>query len=121
VRRAFLRAMLRSVLVPLGVVLLCAAVRAQPLERVGEPQQSTLHDEQQQQRRQNTFTAGVLLLFGVTTIGLLLITAAVIWGAKVRRLARRAEPATERPDDLWYLRKTLPPDKSSDEPSSPGE
>lgn len=117
-RRTALRTM-RAVLVPVGLALLCVAVRAQPQVPRTEADPPKIVDEQD--RRQNTFTAGVLLLIGVTAIGLLLIAAAIVWGAKVRRMARRPEPRSSQRDDLWYLRGRIPsadPDETVDEAAS---
>lgn len=98
---------LLPVLGAVGVTLVCALAQAQPQDGLGDPEPPSVLDEQQ--RRQNTFTAGMLLLVGVLAVGLLLIAAAIVWGAKIRRLARRPEPGSARPDDLWYLRKPRPP------------
>lgn len=110
-RRAILQPM-RLTLAPLGMIFLCVVAQAQPLDAVHEPEQPTVADEQQ--RREGTFTAGVLLLIGVTAVGLLLIAAAILWGAKVRRLVRRPQARSAKQDELWYLRKSPPPPDSGD-------
>lgn len=112
---------MRPALGVLCVVLLSVTARAQPQELVEKPQRSTIIDEQQQQRqrRENTFTAGVLLLIGVVTVGLLLIAAAIVWGAKVRRLARHAERPSGRQDEFWYLRPTSRPSEGGEPASAP--
>jgi hypothetical protein len=112
---------MRPALGLLCIVLLAVTAQAQPQESVEKPQRPAVIDEQQQQlqRRQNTFTAGVLLLIGVVTVGLLLIAAAIVWGAKVRRLARHAEPPSGRQDDLWYLRHASRPSEDADHASAP--
>lgn len=77
-----------------------------------------------QKRKQDTATVGVLILVGVTAIGLLLIAGALIWGAKVRRLARTPTAEPTQQDDLWSLRKgatsdgTTTDDESADPPPS---
>lgn len=111
----FLLTLLAPVWVSLFAVCACGAAPDPPTEISESPEEP----QQQQQRRQTTFTAGVLLLIGVTTIGLLLIAAAIIWGAKVRRLVRRPDPPFSAPDQLWYLRKSAgpPPAAPADEPS----
>lgn len=106
---------LLSMMAALAVGLPCIVAQAEPQDGIGEPSPPTVVDEQQQ-RRQNTFTAGVLLLLGVLAVGLLLMAAAIVWGAKVRRLARRPEPGSARPDELWYLRKTRPPPEPGTSP-----
>lgn len=65
----------------------------------------------ERERRQHTVAIGTLLLVGVAAIGLLLVAATLIWGAKVRRLSRGPHAEPTRSDDLWFLRKPAAMDR----------
>lgn len=54
--------------------------------------------------KQRAATAAVYLAVGVAFVGILLIALVLIWGIRVRRLARRRVPSQSLPDPLWYLR-----------------
>lgn len=61
---------------------------------------------QQQQRARRRATVGMFLVVGITLLGVVLLGLVLIWGQRVRRLARKDLPKQSR-DELWYLR----PDK----------
>lgn len=56
------------------------------------------------ERQRRVVTAGMLLLVGIAFVGLLLVGLTIIWGSRVRRLARRPLPEQSPVDDLWYLK-----------------
>jgi len=60
----------------------------------------------EQQRR--VVTAGMLLLVGIAFVGLLLVGLTIVWGSRVRRLARRPLPEQSPVDELWYLKPKKP-------------
>lgn len=87
-----------------------------PINPVDVEAGSTLPVEAEKQRRQNTVTVGVLILIGVAAVGLLLISAALIWGSKVRRMVRQPPAEPSRQDDLWYLKNKI----EAEEPAADG-
>ena len=62
--------------------------------------ESPIDDEE----KQRAATAAVYLAAGVAFVGILLIALVLIWGVRVRRLARTRVPSQSHPDPLWYLR-----------------
>lgn len=99
--------------------------RAEPLrersERPTEENDAVKPDLAREQakraRRQRVVTAAVLLLAGIAAVGLVLVGLIVLWGARMRRIARSGLPRQSPVDDLWYLRpkKELPPSKPADQ------
>lgn len=94
---------------------------AAPVPQVADPVEPRhlppdgIEDEQ----RQNLVTVMLMLLGGVCLVGVALIAGTMIWGAKLRRLARVPERHPTRQDDLWYLKKPSPPSGAGkEEPSS---
>jgi len=77
-------------------------------------------DTPEEQRRQNLATILFMLLGGVCIVGIALIAGTMIWGAKLRRLARVPESGPTRQDELWYLKKPPPTGEGTGdgEPSS---
>ncbi len=55
-------------------------------------------------------TLGIVLLAGIAMLGVLLLAIVLVWGSRIRRLARNPLPVQCRGDELWYLRakKELP-------------
>ena len=54
--------------------------------------------------RQRALTTAILMLGGVLFIGAMTIVLILLWGFRVRRIARRPLPRTTPVDPLWYLR-----------------
>jgi hypothetical protein len=89
---------------------------------------SAIAEREEKQRRRNVASVLVLLLVGVGLIGVLMIVAALMWGAKLRRLARDSAAGPTRQNELWYLKTPPPPDHgglphpplhAGDQPSAP--
>lgn len=57
------------------------------------------------QRQQNLVSILMILLAGVGIVGVLMIGAAMIWGAHVRRIVRHVEHPPTKHDELWYMRR----------------
>ncbi len=57
-----------------------------------------------QQRLLRRLTAGLLVLVAVGLVGLFLVLLAMLWGRRVRRVAKQALPSSGPPAPLWFLR-----------------
>lgn len=77
----------------------------------GDPATSGGESNEQTETREDMATILTILLTGVALIGVALIAATMIWGAKLRRLARMQPSEATKLDELWYL-KTPPPEES---------
>ena len=74
-----------------------------------------------QKEHQEVITAAMLVIAGVACMGLMLIGLTILWGVRVRRLARQPLPEQSPIDELWYLKpKKSLPGASADEPGSTG-
>lgn len=79
------------------------------------------------QRQQHLVSILIMLLAGVGIVGVLMIGAAMIWGAHVRRIVRHVDHSPTRQDELWYMRRPPPDDPESGHanedavPSSPDD
>jgi hypothetical protein len=64
-----------------------------------------------------------LALIGILIAGLALVAATMMWGHRVRRLARTPFPSGAPRDELWYLRpkKDLHPDDESGSDDAPDD
>ena len=63
--------------------------------------------------------AALFLLVLTALIGLALIGLVMLWGRRMRRVARRALPQQSRRDELWYLRRPdQPPQNEISDPDS---
>jgi hypothetical protein len=58
--------------------------------------------------RQRTVATAVLLLLGIVGAGLILMLLVLLWGVRVRRIARAPLPGQSPVDPLWYLRPKPP-------------
>jgi len=56
-------------------------------------------------RKKGTVTAALLVLLGIMSIGGLLIVTTIVWGMRLRRLARSRSGGKTNVDSLWYLKK----------------
>jgi hypothetical protein len=54
--------------------------------------------------RQRALTSAILMLGGVLFIGAMMIVLILLWGFRVRRIARKPLPRSTPIDPLWYLR-----------------
>ena len=69
--------------------------------------------------------AGLMVVSGILIVGVVFLAGVAIWGARLRRLARRELPAqTTLQNDLWFLKATKPvvteADSEKPDATSPG-
>lgn len=57
-----------------------------------------------QQRLLRRIAAGLMVLVAVALVGLLLMVVAILWGRRVRRVAKSPLPSADPPAPLWFLR-----------------
>ena len=67
-------------------------------------------------QRQRVVTVAIYLLGGIVVGGLALIGLVLLWGVRMRRIARPSLPEQTEVDELWYLKpkKRKPTSGSSD-------
>jgi hypothetical protein len=90
----------------------------------GEPVKEPVDERTAEKRRQAM--AGLMAVSGILITGVMFLAVVVIWGARLRRLARRELPTqTTLQNDLWFLKppKSSTGDLSSEaaEPCAPAE
>ena len=74
-----------------------------------------------QKEHHEVITAAMLVIAGVAFLGLMLVGLTILWGVRVRRLARRPLPEQSPIDELWYLKpRKSPRGASAGEPGSTG-
>ena len=68
--------------------------------------------------RQRNAVSAMLALLGIVIVGVAFLSLVVLWGHRIRRMAREPIAKQSRPDELWYLKPRKQARKSdSDEPS----
>ncbi len=79
-----------------------AAEHAPPDQRPG--------GEDREADKQRKAMAGLMALCGILIGGLMFVAGVMIWGARLRRMARRELPAQKTLDkDLWFLKPPKSP------------
>jgi hypothetical protein len=53
---------------------------------------------------------GVVMLGGILICGVALVALALLWGHRIRRIARQPLPKVAPRDELWYLKATDKPE-----------
>lgn len=76
---------------------------------VGDPQEGIPSAEDEEARRR-AYSMGVVMLGGILICGVSLVALALLWGHRMRRIARQPLPKVAPRDDLWYLKATDKPD-----------
>lgn len=72
--------------------------------------QAPLTDDEREADKQQRATAGLMALCGILIGGLMFLALVMIWGARLRRLARRELPAQKTlQNDLWFLKPPKSP------------
>ena len=89
-----------------------------------EPLSEPSEDRTAEKRRKAM--AGLMALAGILIGGVMFLAVVIIWGARLRRMARRQlPPQTTLQNDLWFLKpsKSAPADENPahPEPPSPSE
>jgi hypothetical protein len=93
-------------------------------------QQAGASDESARIKQKQALQAATLLLVGITFVGVATIVILLLWGVRVRRLARRHLKPSSRVDEHWYLkgessnsanesRQSSDPDLKTDETEEP--
>lgn len=78
---------------------------------------SQTSDDAERTERRRSANILVVLIGLILILGVAMLTVVMVWGHRVRRLARRPLPECEAtPDPLWYLRN---PPKQNDESAPP--
>ncbi len=73
-----------------------------------EPKAEEPVDAQTVEKRRRAM-AGLMAVSGILIVGVMFLAVVVIWGARLRRLARRDLPAqTTLQNDLWFLKPPKP-------------
>lgn len=67
-------------------------------------------------QRQRNVAVALVMLVGIMFVGLALIALTILWGFRVRRIARAPLPKRKPVDPLWYLR----PEKNRSQTDSAG-
>ncbi len=80
-----------------------------------EPNPFRAAEQTNRPSRKHAAMAGLLILVGVASAGLMLLALVVIWGRRVRRMTRKTLPKHSQVDDLWYLRPSKQTLASEDE------
>lgn len=87
--------------------------------------QTTTNNEAREEEKQRKAMAGLLALCGILIGGLMFVVFVMVWGARLRRMARRElPPQTTLHNEHWYLKppkesretkvESPEPDKSED-------
>jgi len=69
-----------------------------------KPQHSQQPSPQKRQEGKKAASVAMLLLVGVMVVGILLVSCTMLWGYRLRRIARTKQPARTEFDELWYLK-----------------
>jgi hypothetical protein len=64
--------------------------------------------------RQRAYSLGVVMIGGILILGVGLVALVLLWGNRMRRIARQPLPKVAPRDELWYL-------KSKKEPAAESE
>lgn len=120
------------------------AVKAESAPTTAEPAKKPISKEAEtttepnvpstakEEHKKQLVTVGMLLLVGVSLIGMILIGMTIAWGGRLRRIARKPLPPQSPVDELWYLKakknpsaagasKDDSPDAGSESPSDQPE
>ena len=69
------------------------------------------------EERNRAYQVGVMMIGGILIAGVGLLALVIIWGHRVRRIARQPLPKVTQRDELWFLKhKKQEPASSADEP-----
>lgn len=72
--------------------------------------------------RNQAYQVGVLMIGGILIAGVGLISLVMIWGNRMRRIARQPLPTVAPRDELWYLKnKKRDQTQNTGEPTAAGE
>lgn len=98
-------------IVLLGVVTSTATLYAE----VDVTQPSRVDSVDAKRTQRESATAGVLLLGVILFIGIMTVVLMMLYGSRLRRLARQRGQCTQQTDDFWFLRpKTGLPSKHTE-------
>ncbi len=61
-------------------------------------------------RQQHLVSILMMMLAGIGIVGVAMISTAMIWGARLRRIARHTDHPPTQQDELWYMRRPPPED-----------
>ena len=83
-----------------------AAQHAAPIttQASADDGQSPAADKANRQSKRRVATVAVYLLAGIAFAGVALLGLVIVWGNRIRRIARTPLPRQSRTDELWYLR-----------------
>jgi len=79
------------------------------VETVGGPPES-LPSADEEAARRRAYSTGIVMLGGILICGVSLVALALLWGNRMRRIARQPLPKVAPRDDLWYLKAKDKPD-----------
>lgn len=95
-----------------------APVESTPVaEAAPADQESTNPPEHHDDKvRNQAYQVGVMMIGGILIAGVGLLALVMIWGNRMRRIARQPLPTVAPRDELWYLRN-----KKRDQTTTSGE
>ncbi len=91
-----------------------------PAQVTGTDGQSAPAEKANRHSKRRVATVAVYLLVGVAFVGLALLGLIVLWGNRLRRIARKLPPRQSQTDEFWYLRpkKEIETNRESQPPGS---
>lgn len=66
--------------------------------------------EEEGAARRRAYSMGIVMLGAILICGVSLVALVLLWGHRVRRIARQPLPKVAQRDDLWYLKAKDKPD-----------
>ena len=100
------------------VLLACLFLPTLVVADVGPPPAREFGDAEQAARDSNTLTIAIYLAILLTVAVVSGFILMLLWGARVRRQARKPLPATSPVDRLWYLKSQKSPHREPNGPTS---
>ena len=86
------------------------------------PESPSETDYDDEKARGQAYQAGVLMIGGILIAGVGLLALVMIWGNRMRRIARQPLPPVAPRDELWFLRNKKPgPQATAGEPPAADE
>lgn len=93
-----------------GAPVAQAAEEVDPTATTSQPASSVPAADNREADKQKRAMAGLLALCGILIGGLMFVVLVMVWGARLRRLARRELPAqTTLQNELWFLKPPKSP------------